>query len=1036
MKASVFNYQIVKDPEIFEQNRLPAHSDHLFYRNSPGDCEYCLNGQWKFAFAGNYEQSIKGFEAVDYDCHGWAQIPVPAHIQLQGYDTPQYVNTQYPWDGHEAVRPGQIPVQYNPTASYVKYFDVPQNMKGQPLFISFRGVESAFALWLNGQYVGYSEDSFTPADFDLTPYVTEGENKLAVQVFKWCSGSWCEDQDFFRFSGIFRDVILYVKPACHIEDLKIRTILDDTYQNASLELELKTKSAGDCRAVITLTDAEGKKAADIVTEIGKGSSCSTVSLPATAPHLWSAEDPYLYDLKIDLKDGGGETTEIVTEKVGFRRFEIRDAIMHLNGKRIVFKGVNRHEFCAKSGRVIDDEIIRTDLITMKRNNINAVRTSHYPNRTALYRLCDRLGLYVIDETNLETHGCWDPIEKGKEDISFAVPGDRPEFEQMVLDRANSMYQRDKNHPCILIWSCGNESFGGKNLQKMADQFHAFDPGRPVHYEGVFHDRRYPVSDMESTMYATVEDIRSFLKEHRDKPYINCEYAHAMGNSCGALEKYTTLTEEDPLFQGGFIWDYIDQCLEMTDRYKKTFMAYGGDHGERPHDGNFSGNGIVYGDDRTPSPKMQEVKYCYQNIKARFEPDGSRVRVRNGNLFLSTDAYAGTLSVEAEGEMLLSLPWDLSVEAGEEKTFDLPGEIVGLTKGNDGKEKVITLSFALREDTLWAKAGHEVAYAQLAIRHAGEGAGAAKNTDTAGKAADQTGSGRLEVVRGWNNIGVRGEGFELLFSELLGGLISCRYSGSEVLDKMVLPNFWRAMTDNDVANQLAKRAGIWKAGSMFVSHKYHHGTGFAPCMLEQEAGEDGDRVKITYTYYPAVPGKIRCTLAYTVHANGWIDVEQSMPDTSLAGQIPEFSVLWPLNADYDRLTWYGPGPEETYRDKTHGKLGVWSGRVADQMARYLRPQECGWKENARWAKVTDESGRGLLFEMEPDTGLGFSALPYSPQQLDDADHPGELPDSYHTWVRVGMQMGVGGDDTWGALVHPEYLLDNSKEMKIRFRVRGI
>ncbi|MBO7711795.1 MAG: beta-galactosidase, partial [Lachnospiraceae bacterium] len=407
MKATVFNYQIVKDPEIFEQNRLPAHSDHLFYRNRPGDCEYCLNGLWKFAYAKNYEQSIKGFEAPDYDCHGWDQIPVPAHIQLQGYDTPQYVNTQYPWDGHEDVRPGQIPVRYNPTASYVKYFDVPQHMKGLPLFISFRGVESAFALWLNGQYVGYSEDSFTPADFDLTPYITEGENKLAVQVFKWCSGSWCEDQDFFRFSGIFRDVVLYVRPACHIEDLRIRTVLDDTYREASLELDLKTGTAGDCQAEITLTDAEGKKAAGLMIESGKIRDGGAISMAVAAPHLWSAEDPYLYDLKIELRDGSGKTAETVTEKVGFRRFEIRDAVMCLNGKRIVFKGVNRHEFCAESGRVIDDEIILKDLVTMKRNNINAVRTSHYPNRTALYRLCDRLGLYVIDETNLETHGSWD-----------------------------------------------------------------------------------------------------------------------------------------------------------------------------------------------------------------------------------------------------------------------------------------------------------------------------------------------------------------------------------------------------------------------------------------------------------------------------------------------------------------------------------------------------------------------------------------------------------------------------------------------------
>ena len=1090
MRAEFFDDRIVADPEIFEQNRLPAHSDHAFFEEEPGDCCFSLNGMWRFFCTDSPEKRIRGFEKTDHDCHGWEQILVPAHIQLQGYDTPQYVNTQYPWDGHEKILPGQIPEAFNPTAHYVKYFEVPEPMRGRRLFISFQGVESAIALWLNGKYVGYSEDSFTPADFELTEYLCEGENKLAALVFKWSAGSWCEDQDFFRFSGIFRDVFLYVKPEVHAEDLKVQTLLDEDCRRASLVLEAEVSGAGSVTA--TLTDASGKRILQTEKAVGasgQGGQAVLVRLEADAgtPRLWSAEDPYLYDLEICLKNREGRIAETVPVKVGFRRFEIRDSVMYLNGKRIVFKGVDRHEFCARSGRVIDEEIIRTDLLTMKRNNINAIRTSHYPNRTELYRLCDLYGLYVMDETNLETHGTWDPIYKGKEDISFAVPGNRPEFLQMILDRANSMYQRDKNHPCILIWSCGNESYGGKDLQTMADFLREKDSTRPVHYEGVYNDRRCPVSDIESTMYVPAADVREYLREHRDKPYINCEYAHSMGNSCGALEKYTRLAEEEPLYQGGFIWDYIDQCLEKKDRYGNTFMAYGGDHGERPHDGNFSGNGIVYGDDRTPSPKMQEVRYCYQNIRVSFmlgdgpeidsgsciriAPDAGagtpeaapagengkvpadiKIRIRNKNLFLNTDHFHAQIRVEKEGRLICSQPWDIHVPPLSEETFSLPKEAAdalntGLLREaaaadgpgpvndaagaadsgliHDTGEYVITVSFCLAEDTLWAKAGYETDYGQLAVRKTEPSASDGKAAEH--RAEDGASGSRLTFVNGWCNYGIRGNDFELLFSELLGGLISYRAGGREMLDRMPLPGFWRAMTDNDVANQLAERAGSWKAGSRFVTHKYQHGRLYTPCRVE-----DGSR--IIFTFYPAVKEDICCTLSFEVQEDGWIHVEQTMQASGHVGELPEFSVVWPLNPELDQITWYGPGPEETYRDRTHGKIGIWSGSVAGQMARYLRPQECGWKENIRWAKVTDKEGRGLLFEMEPDTGMGFSALPWSPHQLEEAEHPHELPASVHTWVRIGMQMGIGGDDTWGALVHPEYMLDNTKEMKIRFRVR--
>ncbi|MBQ2316848.1 MAG: beta-galactosidase, partial [Lachnospiraceae bacterium] len=644
---TTFDYGIVKNPEIFEQNRLAAHSDHDYYRTSEAekagesDFRYLLNGIWKFSYAKNYASSIQSFFESDYDCRPWDEIRVPSHIQTEGYGVPSYVNTQYPWDGKEAVEPGEIPTIFNPVASYTKYFTLPSDWTEGPVYISFQGVESGFALWLNGQYVGYSEDSFTPSEFDLTPFIhRDGENKLSVMVFRFTAGSWCEDQDFFRFSGIFRDVYLYTVPQTHVRDLRIRTLLDDAYENAVLEITTQVTAAG--KASVTLLD-DG----DVVaTQEAKLEGETKISMDVEHPKKWSAEYPNLYDLRLEIYNEKGEFQEVVTEKVGFRRFELIDHVMCLNGKRIIFHGVNRHEFSANNGRCITNDDIVKDIVTMKQNNINAIRTSHYPNRTFLYRMCDLYGIYLIDETNLETHGVWDSIGRGIHDISYSVPGDRGEYLELILDRAKSMLERDKNHPSILIWSCGNESFGGTNLLKMHDKFHEWDDTRLVHYEGCVWDDRYPdTTDIYSTMYHPVEQIKEYLKEHRDKPYINCEYTHAMGNSCGAMHKYTDLTHEDPLFQGGFIWDYIDQSMTLKDRYGVEFQGYGGDFGDRPNDGSFSGNGIVYGKDRDPSPKMQEVKYNYQNIRIDFDDD--TVVIKNDNLFTETKDYQCVITLEKD-----------------------------------------------------------------------------------------------------------------------------------------------------------------------------------------------------------------------------------------------------------------------------------------------------------------------------------------------------------------------------------------------------
>ena len=1019
MKA--FDYSLVKDPQYFCDNRMEAHSDHVYYRDgnemqtavqdgTETSFRYSLNGLWKFHYARNYKSTVQGFEKEDYCCYDWDDIHVPAHIQMEGYDAPQYANVQYPWEGHEEIYPGQIPERFNPVASYAKYFTVPEHMKGKRLFISFQGAESGLALWLNGAFVGYSEDSFTPSEFELTDYLKDGQNKLAAQVFKWTSSSWCEDQDFFRFSGIYRDVYLYTVPEVHVYDLQIRAIPDETLSAAALEIRTNTWGKGEVK--ITLSRAgetviEDKKALD-----GEEIYAWKIENPV----LWSAEDPQLYDLTMEVYNESGELQEVIPQKVGFRRFEMKDGIMTLNGKRIVFKGVNRHEFSSVSGRHVSEEELRKDLKIMKQNNINAIRTCHYPDASLIYQLCDEYGIYMIDETNLESHGSWDIAEFTK-DYTYVVPHDKPEWLDMMLDRANSMYQRDKNHAAILIWSCGNESFGGKDIFEMSQFFHKADPTRLVHYEGLCHDRRYnDTSDMESQMYPSVEAIKEFLAKDSSKPFICCEYTHAMGNSCGAMHKYTDLTDTEPKYQGGFIWDYIDQSIYKKDRYGKEFQAYGGDFGERPTDYNFSGNGIAYGGNRDASPKMQEVKFNYQNITAEVSADS--VKVINKNLFVSTDIFDCKVTVAKNGKVIHKASLATAVAPLSEETYVLP-----LAKEEKPGEYTVTVSFHLKEDKAWAEAGHEVAFGQYVYQ-----VEEPKKTCPEG----------VKVIRSTHNIGVRGAHFEVLFSVLNGGLVSYKYAGKEMIEAIPKPNFWRAPTDNDCGNLMGMRYGQWKLASMYLSHKDFRKGPYGPSnMPEVEVNEKS--VKVAYTYIMPTTPTSECKLSYEVFGDGRVKTTLTYDPVKELGDMPEFGVIFKFNADYDRVEWYGLGEAETYADRKKGaKLGIYANKVADNIARYMVPQECGAKEEVRWAKVTDRKGRGMLFEMDENNGpMMFSALPYTPHEMENAMHPYELPEVHYTVVRVAKdQMGIGGDDSWGARTHEEYLLKTDKKMEFSFVFKGL
>lgn len=1024
-----FDSDIVKNPEIFEQNRLAAHSDHVCYKNElekikgKSSLRYDMNGLWKFAYAKNQSLAPCGFEAADYDCKSWDEIRVPAHIQMEGYDVPIYTNTTYPWEADEFIKPGEVPEIFNPVASYVKYFTIPENMKNKRVCISFQGVESGFALWLNGHYVGYSEDTFDPSDFELTDYIIEGENKLAVRVWKWTSSSWCEDQDFYRFSGIFRDVFLYVVPCAHVEDLSVVPTLNDTFDEGTLSVSIKADGDGTASVKLyELGDLSVEKydrakllLEEFDIELRNKEICEG-SCNVKNPLLWSAEKPNLYEVKIIVKDTHGNETEFISQLAGFRRFEMVDGLMKLNGKRIVFKGVNRHEFSSITGRVPNrDEVIK-DIVTMKKNNINAIRTSHYPDDSMIYELCDIYGIYMIAENNLESHGTWEAYNKGYVDLDFVVPKDKPQWREMMLDRANSCYQRDKNHPAILIWSCGNESFGGKTIYEMSQLFRQLDKHRLVHYEGVFNDRSYnDTSDMESQMYTSVAGIEKFLADNPEKPFICCEYTHAMGNSCGAMHKYTELSDREPRYQGGFIWDYIDQSIYKKDRYGKWFLTYGGDFGDRPTDGDFSGNGICYGGEREASPKMQEVKFNYQNISVDFDSDYI-FTVTNKNLFVNTSVFDAFAILLADGNEVYRTRLQISVPPMEQASYEVPVTLKNSMIDVE-KEYCIVVSFVLKENTIWEKAGYEIAFGQHMIKK---------------PVSEYSCDKSVELIVGNGNILVRGENFKALFSRMNLGMVSYVYGGVEMLPNTIpLPNFWRTPTNNDSGNMMPQRYAQWKIASMYVTTRQDQR--FADTSPRVEKNDNN--IAITYTYFMPTTPQSSCGVTYRVFGDGTIETTLSYDPVKELGDMPEFGMMFKLDADYDTVKWYGLGPQETYEDRQHGgKYGVYENKVADNIAEYLVPQESGNKCRVRYAKVMDKKGTGMMFFGDE---LSFSALPYTPHELENAAHHFELPPVHYTVVRVAKkQMGVGGDDSWGSHTHPEYLLDASEKMEFTFCFRGI
>ena len=1010
----LFDENRLKDPDFFRENRLDAHSDHAVepaYR-------LCLNGLWKFAHAVNPSQVIPGFEQPEMDCHGWSDIHVPAHIQLEGWGHPQYANTEYPWDGLADIRPGELPENFNPVACYVKYFRLPENMRGKRVFISFQGVESCVALWLNGTYIGFSSDSFTPHEFELTEALREGENKLACRVYRWCSGSWLEDQDFLRFSGIFRDVYLYAVSSVHVWDLKIVAEPDETFTNGILRWQAKTETPAGTRLSVCLKDGE-EVLAQGSGEVS-GLTESSGSLTADRIRLWSAEDPYLYELQLTLT-APDDTEETAVQKVGFRKIEIRDSIIRVNGVRVVFKGVNRHDFCGETGRAVTEEKVRRDLLLMKRNNINAIRTSHYPNASMLYRLCDELGLYIIDENNMESHGMWDMLWQGYIKIDQMFPGAQKAWEPMLLDRVRSVTQRDRNHPSVIIWSCGNESLTGPVILAMSREFKRLDPTRPVHYEGDhqvdFFDpalRLREITDIETEMYTPAHKVREYLKEHREKPFILCEYTHSMGNSNGAMHKYTELAYEEELYQGGFIWDFIDQGLVMRDRFGKETLTYGGDWDDRPTDGIFCGNGIVFADGRE-TPKLQEVKYNYQDIVVR--PNAEKMEVVNRHMFTSTAAFRCVAVLTRDGKEIARREIETNVAPLSSAVYPLP-----FGKQTEPGEYTVTVSFRLREDATWAPEGFETAF--------GQGVWTVKEKEH----TCQRLSGELFFMNSPWNITVRGDHFSVQFSRLTGALTSYRWGDTEYLKGPLLPNFWRAPTNNDYGNRMPQRYAQWKIASQYCTAGFDPETSKKNAAVRPQQEADGS-VTFTMTYDLPTKPAASCAVTYRIRPCGRVDVRMDYDPVKELGEMPEFGMIAKLSADCDRVRFYGLGPQENYIDRREGaRLGIWDYRAEENLTPYLLPQECGNRTGVRWAEVTDAKGQGLKLWLN---GGEFSALPWTPHEIENAAHGYELPPVNYTVLKMSArQMGIAGDDSWGARTHPEYLLDATKPLRFEFSFKGI
>jgi beta-galactosidase len=974
-----------------------------------------LNGQWKFHWVAKPADRPQEFFKPDFNDSAWKLIPVPSNIEAQGYGIPIYTNIPYPWG---KPNPPFAPADNNSVGSYRTRFMLPDTWQGRQTLIRFDGVSSAFYLWINGQMVGFSKDSRTPAEFNITKYVKPGENLLAVEVYRWSDGSYLEDQDFWKLSGIFRDVALLSVAELHVRDFWARPELDSQYRDAELKLNAKVRNYAAAGEEFTfeavLLDENQKQVAGPLVQSGKvdanGEASFDLTLKVANPQKWSAETPNLYPLVLTLKDAAGKVVEVLSSNVGFRKVEIKDGELLVNGRAVLLKGVNRHEHDPDLAQAIRTDSMIKDILLMKQNNINAVRTCHYPDQPIWYDLCDRFGLYLIDEANIESHGM------GYDAASLAK---KPEWLAAHLDRTERMVERDKNHPSVIIWSLGNEAGFGENFVKTYEWVKQRDSSRPVQYERAEWD---PHTDIVCPMYAPPAELAKYASKPQTRPYILCEYAHAMGNSTGNLWKYWELIYSKKHLQGGFIWDWVDQGLRQPQQRKpnslflpvapgqKTFWAYGGDFGPKgtPSDDNFCCNGLVSAD-RKPHPGLSQVKKVYQFIHVKpVELAKGIVEVKNWHDFTNlADIATCTWRITADDRTLQSGELaDLSLAPRASQNVTIPFKAI---QPAAGVEYFLDLSFVLKRDLPWAKKGHELAWEQFKL-------------PLAAPVPELSLAQMPDLLVGEDNAKatVGSIGFNLTIDKQSGLLTSWLYRGTELIQEPLRPHFWRAPTDNDRGFQMEKRFGIWRDAGWKVKEVTVRR--LAPQAVRVTVKADLPKVGSAYE------------LVYTVFGSGDLVVDgRFTPGKRKLPEMPRFGMQMSLSQGFDTIAWFGPGPHETYCDRNDARIGLYRGSVDEQFfADYSEPGESGNKVDVRWAALTNASGVGLLAIGMPH--LSVNALPYTTDDLQGPKHAFEIPHRNTPTLNLDLkQMGVGGDNSWGAQPHPEYKIQPVAQ-SYRFRLR--
>jgi len=1024
---SLANLPDWENPRTIGINKEPARAEVISYPDIQSaltddgirpDSPYykSLDGAWKFKWTQNPDSSPGEFYETSYNVSGWDEITVPSSWQTQGYGKPIYLNSRYPMESiMGGLFPPRVPSDNNPVGSYRRTFTVPDNWNNRQVFVHFGGVKSAFYLWVNGRKVGYSEGSMTPAEFNLTPYLKEGQNTVAVKVYRWSDGSWLEDQDMWRFSGIYRSVYLYSKPGLNLNDVFVRGGLDEKYKDGKLhitaEVQNNTKKTESATIEAYLYAPQGNRVGKGPVASGKteyampSGTMSEAELRAVIenPQKWTAETPNLYTVVVVLKGDEGKVMDVARSQTGFRDIEIRDKMFMVNGKQVKLKGTNLHDHDPQTGRTVDYETMVEDVRLMKRHNLNAVRMSHYPHDPKYYDLFDKYGLYVIDEANLETHG-----------ISFhknLLPGSDPLWADATLDRARSMVEINKNHPSIVIWSLGNEAGWGANFEQMAAYIRAADPSRPIHYQHM-----NSVADMMSYMYPSVDYLQQALNNPEiDKPIILCEYVHSMGNSTGNIKEYMELMEHNRNFIGAFIWDWVDQGLWKEHAGGEGYWAYGGDYGDDPNAGNFNFNGVVF-PDRKPQPALKSVKYAYQFVEVSpVNLLEGKIRMTNKYSHKDLSDYELQWNLKKDGSIIQSGSISkLDLSPGKSGQFALPIESPDLEAG---REYWLDVSFHLKEDKIWADQGFKVAWRQIQMPFAVDDAPEIKTQELP----------PLEVQESDKAITVAGPDFEARISRTTGALQQYEFQGNSMISGPLEPSFWRATTDNDRAGW-SDSLDPWETAAENRTVK------------EVRVNGSGNQTVKVFVNGTLPIGKTKYEITYTILGDGTVQVNQELTPLGmdLPPAIPKVGMSLEIPKEYKTMSWYGRGPEENYWDRKNGIImGRYSGPIDSLWVNYPYPQENGNRSDVRWAAFTDDKGNGLLAVAGKQ--LSVSAWPYTLLDLQQASHINELlRRDFYTVNLDYKQQGVGGTNSWSELARPlpEYRLVTNKSYRYKYYLRPV